>query len=170
MYFSDASISYTDKSNKSYIRLTRSPSTSSQAQFRVNLDNTVSDQHSGLTWMRCPVGYNWQENSLACEDSIGEAQVFTWQEALQYASNFAQISHQAWRLPNTKELESLVNRRRHSPALDTAIFSELEVLTQWSATPATDGNSWTINFREGTHLSASMGNSYTIRLVKNSPD
>lgn len=76
---------------------------------------TITDFATGLTWMKVDSGY-----FKAGENHDG---ALTWAEALKWAesANFAGFSD--WRLPNAKELQSLVDYTRspqatQSPAID----------------------------------------------------
>ncbi|MFZ3090191.1 MAG: DUF1566 domain-containing protein [Nitrospirota bacterium] len=55
-------------------------------------DDVVTDNLTGLMWARTP-------------DSITRS----WQEALDYANSFSLCGYTVWRLPNRKELRSLIN-------------------------------------------------------------
>ena len=66
--------------------------------FEDNGDGTVSDKATGLMWM---------------QDDNGEA--IDWEEALNYAENFEYAGYSDWRLPNIKELNSILDYSR-SPA------------------------------------------------------
>jgi len=71
--------------------------------FIDNDDDTVTDQATGLMWMR--------------EDS-GEG--LTWEEALAYAENLEFAGYDDWRLPNAKELQSIVDYTRAPSITGTA--------------------------------------------------
>jgi uncharacterized protein DUF1566 len=76
--------------------------------YTSNSDGTITDNNTGLVWekqVNCSGG-------LHCVDDR-----YTWQEALDYVkalntANFA--GHSDWRLPNVRELQSIVN---YGPAL-----------------------------------------------------
>ncbi len=76
-------------------------------EFRANRDGTVTDGLSGLMWQRT--------DSLTASD---------WPGALNYCENLTQGGHRDWRLPNARELQSLVDYRRADPALDTNYFAQ----------------------------------------------
>jgi hypothetical protein len=67
--------------------------------FKDNGDSTVIDSASGLQWMQADSG-------------TGK----NWQEALAYCENLSLADHTDWRLPNAKELHSIVD---YSNAPDT---------------------------------------------------
>ncbi len=64
-------------------------------------DGTVIDKRTGLQWMRCGWGQEW--NGTTCE---GKAEKLTWENAMKKKVSFA--DHNDWRLPTVWELESLV--------------------------------------------------------------
>jgi hypothetical protein len=69
-------------------------------QFEVR-GNTVHDRATSLTWQRADDG-----------------RTRNWQQALAYCAGLHLGGHDDWRLPNVKELESIVDYGRHAPALD----------------------------------------------------
>lgn len=66
-------------------------------QFVDNGDGTISDEATELMWM---------------QDDNGEGK--NWEEALTYAENFEFAGHSDWRLPDVKELQSILDYS-HSP-------------------------------------------------------
>ncbi len=109
-----------------------------------NGDGTVTDNRTGLTWEKKTVD-NVRTN-------------YTWQGALDYvaglnAANFA--GHSDWRLPNVRELMSIIDYSRSNPSIDP-IFGpttgNLFFVTYWSSTswaayqPAR--NAWGVEFRD----------------------
>jgi hypothetical protein len=94
-----------------------------EPRFTPNAEQTVTDNLTGLIWSR---EANLRGNIL-------------WQEALDYINflnrqNF--LGHNDWRLPNIKELESLVNRAQSGPDvwLNSQGFSNVQADYYWSAT------------------------------------
>ena len=78
--------------------------------FHDNGNGTVSDSVTGLMWQQGD-GQN---------DDGGR----TWEEALGYCENLSLGGHSDWRLPNVRELETLVAWDRYDPAIDTMYFPE----------------------------------------------
>lgn len=76
----------------------------------------VTDNLTGLIWQRCPVGTAWNAGSETC---TGTATEFSWVEAQDYA---ASNRTGGWRIPNVKELFSLVDFTTPSPAIDHVAF------------------------------------------------
>ena len=56
-----------------------------------------------------------------------------------------------WDLPAIEELQLLVDRTRHSPAIDTAFFVDIENDWYWSKTPAawSSSDAWGVHFSLG---------------------
>lgn len=65
--------------------------------FTLHDDGTVTHNKTGLMWMRCALGQNW--NGATC---TGSGQTYIWQAALQAAEGSSFAGHGDWRLPNIK--------------------------------------------------------------------
>lgn len=62
-----------------------------------------------------------------------------------------------WRLPTVKELSSIVDRSRATPALDPVFGTDPTYRWFWSATPSVDGpGRFCVNFDGGTVMRMSM--------------
>ncbi len=77
-------------------------------QFVDNGDGTVSDQATGLMWM---------------QDDSGEGMI--WEEALALAESTEFAGHSDWRLPDVKELQSLVDYSRSPNTTNSAAIDPL---------------------------------------------
>ena len=100
--------------NTMYFRMVRGNVEYGKNDFVDNGDGTVSDLATGLMWQKA-------------DDGIGR----DWSEALQYAENMELGSKTDWRLPNAKELQSIVDYSRspqtsNSPAIDP-VFETTEI-------------------------------------------
>ena len=137
-----------------------------------NADGTVTDPTTGLTWMRCAMGQTW--NGGTC---VGSLSPFSWDQARALTSSFA--GHSGWRLPNIRELQTLVDRSRSDPAADVSAFpnsfsnpTDSTKARFWSATPdATSLNSaWRINFYQGDDNRATRATYLFVRMVRGTSD
>ncbi len=132
------------------------------AGFEFHPDGTVTHQATGLTWKRCLEGQTFADNSTADtyldDRCTGSALWMSWQAALDWAqdlntgSGFA--GHADWRLPNAKELASIVEYCRLDPAINTEVFPGGESAYIWSSSPVVNSpdnphESWDINFGDG---------------------
>lgn len=85
----------------------------------------VKDKAFSLTWARCSVGQTWDGSSCT-----GTVSLFTHEQAIQHAQSQA-----GWRLPNVKELESLVDRGCEEPMIDSVAFPGTPRTGFWTSTP-----------------------------------
>lgn len=129
-----------------------------QARFSYSSDGAeVADAKTGLVWQRCSAGQNWSGSTCA-----GAATAYTPEAALAYAQ-----SQTGWRLPNVKELSSLVDRTVDYPSIDNLAFpASLDAV--WAASPFT-GNStavWAVNFVNGIVGVNQRNSTNKVRLVR----
>lgn len=75
-------------------------------KFIDNGDGTITDEATGLMWM---------------QNDNGEA--ILWQEALNYAKNMDFAGYSDWRLPDAKELQSIVDYTRSPATTNSAAIS-----------------------------------------------
>jgi arylsulfatase A-like enzyme len=92
--------------NTMYFRMVRGNTAYGQNNFIDNADGTISDIATGLMWQKA-------------DDGQGK----DWQDALSYAEGLELADYSDWRLPNAKELQSIVDYTRapditNSPAID----------------------------------------------------
>jgi hypothetical protein len=139
-----------------------------------NGDGTVTDVNTGLQWEK-----------KSDDGSIHDKDVFyTWSNALAVhvsglnTANFA--GHNDWRLPNVRELQSIVNYENYSPAVSSAFntgctggcavtaCSCTAPSDYWSSTSlaASPGNTWHVDFIIGRPDLHARSNSYNVRAVR----
>lgn len=136
------------------------------SRYVLKVDGTVIDKKTELVWMRCTLGQTW--DGSVCK---GSASSHDWQQALQKAKNSVFAGQSDWRLPNLKELQSLIEGRCFSPAVNKAIFpnpSSTSFRSFWSSTPDTDNNggSWGVDFNYGLGKAFSKSSALSVRLVR----
>lgn len=110
------------------------PATSPTRQFTDNHDGTVTDIETGLMWKRCSEGQVWDGSSNSCN---GDAARYTWKAALDQAQTInksggfaAQVD---WRMPNIKELRSIVERQCNVPSINLVVFPSSPPSSFWSS-------------------------------------
>ena len=109
---------------------------------------------------------NW--NGSTCTGTAGS---FTWAEATARA-RAATTKDAAWRLPDVKELSSLVDDGRVNPSIDAARFPATPTLWFWTSTSdANDGAyAWFVNFGTGyTGHHGFRSDRHALRLVRSAP-
>ena len=76
--------------------------------FTVVTPGTVKDSRTGLVWMRCSLGQDWDEKTKTCTGSVN---VYDWKGAFDIAEKLNAVGGYAgstkWRLPTAHELQSL---------------------------------------------------------------
>ena len=121
--------------NKMYFRFVRGNTDYGKNNFAAKGDGTITDTATGLTWQQA-------------DSTKG----MNWEEALEYAENLTLGGYDDWRLPNAKELQSIVDYSRspetsNSPAIDP-IFKTSAIKNEggekdypyyWSSTTHLDG-------------------------------
>jgi hypothetical protein len=126
-------------------------------RYKDNGDDTITDRNTNLTWEK-----------LSEDGSIhDQGNAYTWADAFAVhvaglnEANFA--GHNDWRLPNVKELQSVVNYENFAPSVSTAFNNNCvagaTVLTgsctvgngYWTSTTYTYAppGAWFINFIDG---------------------
>ncbi len=125
--------------------------------------STVLDKQTGLIWMRCALGQTW--DGAGC---TGSPTTMVWQTALQTAESTNFAGKNDWRLPNKKELESLVELRCSLPAINTFIFPNATSDVLWSSSPRTyySSDAWIVDFSHGNDNSDYKSSVLAVRLVR----
>ena len=111
------------------------------------IDGTVTDGVTGLMWKQCPEGLEGSD----C--SVGAAGLLIWGGSMKRARDSEFAGYTDWRLPNMKELLSIVAFDQSSPALNTTVFPG-STSSFWSSTPkyvATGNQSYVVDFTKGIH-------------------
>ena len=93
------------------------------AELIDNGDGTVTDTKTGLMWQKADVGTK------------------PWQEALAYCEALVLAKHSDWRLPDLKELQSIVDSIRDNPTA----FSDATVCNYWSSTTKDDATDYALS-------------------------
>lgn len=112
--------------------------TTPNSRFNIQNNGTVNDLETGLIWMRCSIGQDWDGSTCT-----GNATSFSWREALNTSQETSFAEHTDWRLPNVKELLSIVEDACYSPSINLYVFPGAKIYRFWSSTPTqntTSGN------------------------------
>ncbi len=122
--------------NTAYFRLVRGNESYGQNVYVDNGDGTISDLATGLMWQMADDG-----------------QTRDWEEALAYSEDLELAGYDDWRLPNVKELQSLVDYSKSVQTTGTPAIDNMFVLSEikdpdgesnygfyWTGTTHQDGN------------------------------
>ncbi|MBA5248112.1 MAG: DUF1566 domain-containing protein [Gammaproteobacteria bacterium] len=126
-----------------------------------NGDGTILDKFTKLIWKQCAEGLSGDD----C--ATGGAIAANWQQALQQANSSIFAGKLNWRLPNLKELLSLVRLNCISPAINEALFPSNPAKYFWSSSPFMKDSSqaWAVTFYKGYYSNINRNNSHRFRLV-----
>jgi len=122
--------------NTGYFRLVRGNDSYGENTFVDNGDGTISDLATGLMWQ--------MSNDGDTKD---------WEEALDYCEDLTLAGYDDWRLPNAKELQSIVDYAKSVQTTGTPAIDDLFILSEmtdpdgnmnygfyWTSTTHQDGN------------------------------
>ena len=143
------------------------------AAFIANANGTVSDSETGLVWDAC----TWGRSGANCSSgTAGTYTTFAQGLNVAVAANMASYKgFKDWRLPNRKELQSIVKIDAANPSIDSTFFPNTPLDGVWYMSSTayyepTVTSVWVINFYSGhaeRSSSAHIGNgSYRVRLVR----
>lgn len=148
--------------------------------FVFNAGGTVIHSNTSLVWDRCALGMVLNDNNTPgdyMDDTCtGTPIADTWQNVLKEVvnrNNTNYLGHNDWRLPNIKELLSIVEYCGTSPSINQTVFPDTPWTSPsyfWSSTSEFDifgdGEGWAISFSDGQNLTASGAESHHLRLVR----
>lgn len=123
-------------------------------------DGTITDTCTGLTWQQVTADVN--------DDGVVDASdVVNWFDALLYCESLTLGGEEDWRLPNVRELQSLVDYGRYNVALDP-LFTALPSWYWTSTTEAEDSiSAWYVDFAMGyVYRDNSKANRHFVRAVR----
>ncbi len=148
-------------------------------------DERVTDLRTGLEWQRCPVGYVLDNNDTTGEPhddncTLTDPATLSWADALQSAEDknaAAGLGEPTdWRVPNIKELLSIVERQCVNPAINGAAFPQPPstfIGLVWSATYSNNvvsgPSAYALNFGSGSpslQARGADGGLYNVLLVR----
>ena len=125
----------------------------------ITSNDEVKDLVTNLTWKRCALGQIWNADEASC---TGASLTFTWIQALSEA-------YDSWRLPNIKELHSIVEVSCRAPSINETIFPNTDSNNFWTASPyINNAQTWSVSFTDGNDQGFSKSEGMLVRLVKDS--
>jgi hypothetical protein len=116
---------------RNYVRCVRGGTEYGRNRYKDLGEGTILDQATGLMWTK--------------DDS---RMAMNWKDALAYAENLTDAGHTNWRLPNAKELQSIVDytrapdaidNGRRGPAIDPVFNITISESWFWTSTTFLDG-------------------------------
>ena len=142
----------------------RIPHTAPDSRYTVLASTSeILDKQTNLVWQRCSLGQTWDGTSCA-----GSPGFYSWQSAFQAARD----QKGGWRLPNVKELHSLIEVACIDPSINETIFPATiprrGYWEYWTATPSANkmSRAWVISFGFGESHFGTVQDFYFVRLVR----
>ena len=105
----------------------------------------------------------WQDDY---SDNAGSIKQTTWTAAIDYCEALS-LDGEGWRLPNKKELLSIVDYNHYTPSINT-VFTNTSSSYYWSATTHAHytGTAWIVHFYYGYTDYYTKSGSYYVRCVR----
>jgi hypothetical protein len=152
VYFLDGNTHSAGLDTPHRVRCMRSSSgvTVPSPRYGVPGDGTVVDVASMLVWQR------------DVDDNLR-----TFGEAKNHCAVLA-LAGGGWRVPNMKELQTLIDETAMNPAIDSTAFGDAPAEAFWTSTPlagdATEG--WFVSFYGGVAYTSTLDRGYHTRCVR----
>jgi hypothetical protein len=106
---------------KYYVMYVRGNTDYGKNDFKDNRDETITDNSTGLMWMKVDSGH-----LKAGANKDGK---LNWEQALEWAENIEYAGYSDWRLPNAKELQSIVDYSRCPDVTNSAAIDPVFEVT-----------------------------------------
>lgn len=131
-------------------------------------NGTVTHSKTGLMWKKCAEGQTLSPQNASC---AGSPAYYDWQSALKHAAAVnvhGYAGYNDWRVPNVKELISLIEEKCHDPAINLKVFSTAPSEWFWSASGLADDSefAYTVSFKDGDDGRSLKIQSSAVRLVR----
>lgn len=125
------------------------PVSTPSERFEMNENGTIVDQGTSLMWLTCVLGLTGNGCSEGAPTELTWAEALTQVPVLNEKGGIA--GHQDWRLPNVRELASILEQQCVAPALNTAIFKNSPPTQVWTSSPYHfyTHYSWYVDFGNG---------------------
>ena len=148
------------------------------SRFLDNMDGTITDNCTGLMWQQDTADTSG-DGAIHAPPDMEATDEATWCAALEYCEGLDYGGHTDWRLPNVRELYSILDYGNTNPTIDPAVFGALQK-RYWSSTSvnADPSHAWyvtltlkdrTINLRQGDLHRERKNQPYLVRAVRGTP-
>ncbi len=128
-------------------------------RFTDNGNGTVTDNLTGLTWVKAP-------------HALPGNAAMKWSDAIDFCNALTYATRSDWRLPNERELRSLLDASQHSPALPAGHpFTGVLNNNYWTSTtpPFNANEAWQILVSSGFMANLSKTSLYQVWPVRGGP-
>lgn len=144
-----------------------------QFDFDFVAGEVVTDKKTGLMWARCPLGYYWEEGTCTFDNDKTKS----WMEALDFVvqnktAETPYLTYSDWRLPNIKELASIIERRCLEPSVNQYVFGYSGFINSayWSNTHYVGSTNIRVaSYYHGALYALAPSTELLVRLVRDVP-
>ena len=129
------------------------------SRYIVHGDGTLTDTGTSLMWRQCVGDGVYDAAIKTCSGGLSSV---SWHGAIDITNSYSDGTYSDWRLPNIKELESIMAYNRSAPTVNSDIFIDIDsfynisgISKYWSSTPRShtssgDFYSLVAQFSDGT--------------------
>jgi len=141
----------------------------SELRFQDNSDGTITDLNTGLMWGKSGYAENDVDPPVAYQ-SEGRWRRYFWNQALLYCERLQLGSYDDWRLPDYKELTSILDLSRMEPCVDEEYFPGTRTDFYWTSTSFAyqTSQAWYVYFNLGYVNHINKNNYFYVRPVRDS--
>ena len=143
-------------------------------RYQDNGDGTITDLNTGLMWEKkcvdsvsCPAGTNLHNVNNRYDWNEG---IWRWIAAVNAENGSGYAGHNDWRIPNLRELQSIVDYGVFQPSIDST-FGPTVWFDCWSSTAHNTADAWAIDFDAGSVHTTTLGRAdeNNVRAVRGAP-
>ena len=134
----------------------------SPANYKDNNNGTITDNLTGLVWVKCVQGMSGNN----C--SSGSPSLLDFPKASAICGRLNLAGKNDWRIPTLKELESIVNTAAYDPSINKDFFLKTSADPYWTSTSPAEfrADNFTVLFSDGSVYHQSIGSPAATRCVR----